>query len=1082
MPSDTVNSPEFLIYRSSAGSGKTQALAGEYLRLILSQRADFRNVLAITFTNKAAEEMKERVLLLLERFSRPEGLTGYHRELFEKLAADAGTSHEEMHLRAYAIRRDILHHYSDFHLGTIDSFVHRIIRSFALELNLSFAFEVQLETQPFLQTTIDDLLAGAGKDPELTRSLVSFTRSLLEDEKSWNIDGALMEFSRFLTTEESIIPLEKLTQSGIDISRVIRTNREAMRKISGAWDHLLEQASRLEQNTPAAGSDFFYGETGGVAWFFTRCLRQNDYERIFTRAEKSKRILQCMEGDADMFSRSASAEMKVHIGELQEQLRDIWGDLTAAVDRQWSEYITRKLIDQNIALLSLSRKIREQMQVTMDRDNLIPIYEFNRLIWTIIRNQPVPFIYERTSERFDHFLIDEFQDTSAMQWFNLLPLVENSLSEGGVSMVVGDAKQAIYRWRNGDVWQFVRLPDLSAADEDPLLQARQEALRRYVKKRTLKHNYRSSREIINFNNRFFGWLKERYPAELEEIYRGHGQECGNTALRGNVQIHLIPDGAEDLVADLNRKMAGIITEKVQWYLSPEGGSFRPSDICILVRQHKEASILASALIASGLEVISGESFRLDTFTEAVLFKAITGLLLNRTDGVSAAVLATRLHQKGQVSHDGLHRFLGSLKTAARNHGTLLHRVNELLKEAGIPTTIERYMQLPIYEVCEQVIRDFFGKSATSAAVQYLLDLTAGYVRSSGNDLPGFNTFLSEKLATSIPLPETAFAIRIMTVHKAKGLEFPVVVYAFANEVPVSKKNRSKLLWIDGAERNHYHDLPVLLLPYAKELQQSPFCDVFDRETAALFQDMVNVIYVACTRPTQRLCIVSGTHKSMKNSERQLYDLLSAFLLEGDMFVTDDEVVWQYGDKDSGILPAGGDSTETIRRLPPWESHRWHNRLGIRTGHLRGIDESHRREAISRGNLIHRLLAETTDSGRLKPLLNEWVTTGIIPHQEADEIITLLDELLQTEGVRPFFDPSLPVKKEAVMITAEGQLLRPDRVVFFPDHIAVIDFKTGEPHKAHHKQVRTYCDTISAMGNSPVKGFLIYIDKKTVEEI
>ncbi|MFO7722037.1 MAG: UvrD-helicase domain-containing protein, partial [Bacteroidales bacterium] len=576
-----MHQPQFLIYRSSAGSGKTQTLAGEYLKLVLSGRADFRHVLAITFTNKAAEEMKERVLQLLALFASDAELPGHQKDLLLEISGLSALSADLIRKKSGEVRREILHHYSEFNIGTIDSFVHRIIRSFALELNLSYAFEVQLDTNMFIQMAVDDLLEKTGEDPELTRNLVGFTRSLLEDEKSWNIDQALVGFAKFLTGEASMPPLEKLASARINFRKVADSNRKALALISSGWDELLRRADELILNCGIGHEYFSNGLSGGIYTFFSNLLDSHDYARIFNRLDKAKRVNGYMEEGKKFYNKGTDKHVAGILDALADELIPVWHQLTTAIDAHYPEYITRQLIAENLTNLSLSSKIREQMQVTMDRENLIPIYEFNRLIWNIIRNQPVPFIYERTSERFDHFLVDEFQDTSSLQWLNLLPLVENSLAQGGVSMVVGDAKQAIYRWRNGDVWQFVRLPEVDNPDDNPLITAREDALKRYAAEGNLNKNFRSAPEIIGFNNAFFGWLSQKYADVLGDIYRDHAQVAGKNGVSGYVEVHLIPEEEGLRQEDYSRAMADTVLQKVQEVLGHPHHGFSPSDVCIL---------------------------------------------------------------------------------------------------------------------------------------------------------------------------------------------------------------------------------------------------------------------------------------------------------------------------------------------------------------------------------------------------------------------------------------------------------------------------------------------------------------------
>ncbi len=1078
--SENMFHPEFNIYRSSAGSGKTQTLAKEYLKLILSGRSDFRHVLAITFTNKAAWEMKERVLKLLQQLGSEEELTGALLELSEEIVVTSGRTKEEIRMEAKRTHMAILHHYSDFNIGTIDSFVHRIIRSFALELNLSFSFELELEMDLFVETVIDDLLEKAGEDKELTQSLVVFLRSLLEDEKSWNIEQALQSFTKFLTEERSITPLEKLMKAtSIDICEVITANRRASEDIREEWNALLLQADQKIKDSGIPADAFSFKE-GGIYSFFRRCIEKQDYLRLYKRSEKSDRYLQYMEEGKDFWSARTEASLQRRFSALSTDLVKIWNDLTRLVDRRYPEYNLRRLVHQKLNDLSLGRAIRENMLSVMAHDNIIPISEFNRLIWNIVRTQPVPFIYERTSELYNHFLVDEFQDTSEMQWFNLLPLVDNALAQGGMSMVVGDAKQAIYRWRNGDVWQFVKLPEIRGSDGEPLLRERQEALKRYAGIRQLKYNYRSSIQIIDFNNRFFGWLKGTFPGSLEQIYELHEQLPGTDAPDGLVEIHLVPEVTGEKVAYYDGLYAEITRDKVQALLADQEAGIRPGDICILVRRHKEAAIVASCLLNAGIDVVSAESFRLDSFPEPVFLRAVAGLLFNKLDAIQATVMATQLYHAGRITLEQLHQVLFKLGGAVKLKQSLHPWADALFALTGVQRMIGTYAPLPLYEMCEQVIRDFYGSHATPAAVQYLLDITALFVQGSGNNTTAYLQHLDDKLKTSVPLPETTHAVRIITIHKAKGLQFPVVIYPFAHESDVQPNRNTKLLWIDDPDQPLFKGLPVMLVPGKPDLADTMYRDLWENEKNAEIQDAANLVYVAFTRAVKRLYIISAPRRYKQKSEFHLYDLLTSFIKESDMFRSEDEVVFTFGkpmcvrQKDAGENP--------LFRLAGWESYDWTDRIGLRAGNrLAGYAES-RQQAVTRGLLLHAILSEAASPEDLNRLLDEYEDSGLIRKEETDELLEMLTHVMDIEEVKPFFDPAVRKRSESVLITPEGKIFRPDKVIEMQDHAAVLDFKTGKPHDSHHRQVVNYKQILLAMGYKSVRGYLLYLDQKELVEV
>lgn len=1076
--------PEFLIYRSSAGSGKTQALAAEYLKLVLSGRSHFRNVLAITFTNKAAGEMKERVLKLLRLFSEGIPAETYHRDLIDLIAVSGGVSPEEICRRAGRVHREILHHYSDFSIGTIDSFVHRIIRSFALELNLSFAFDVQLETGEFVQMAVDDLLEGTGSDPELTRTLVYYTRLLLEDDKTVRLDTDLASFARFLTGEESLVPLEKLASAQVDVGMVADRNRKAINETLERWHGIAARGESLIRNSSVGPQYFMYGTKGGVYSFFSDLIRDQSYRRIFHRQTENKRIREFFEEGRSFAKKDAPSGISQALNALAPLVIGIYEELCADIDAHYPLFAARQILQKNLTWLSLSRKIRQQMQVTMNRENLIPIYEFNRLIWNIIRWQPVPFIYERTSERYDHYLIDEFQDTSAMQWHNLLPLIEDSLSRGGVSMVVGDAKQAIYRWRNGDVWQFVRLPEVVDSEGGITLTDRTAALKRYAEHHFLDQNFRSSPEIIRFNNTFFDWLAVRYPDSLKDIFNRQQQKSGGAHPAGAVEVTLIQEELKTNIAQIREKVTEALVQRVQEVLAMPGHPYSPADLCVLVRRNAEAGMVAAALVEAGIPVVSAESFPLQGFPEAVTLRAITGLLLDGTDQIQATVLATRVWQQGLISEVQYTEALAALRNPSGNGMGLWAWASALLGRCGIHRTLEQYRSMPIYEFCEQAIRDFFGAVAFPPAVQHLLDITGAFVRRYGNDLAAFAEHLDKVLPASLPLPETGQAVQIMTIHRSKGLQFPVVFYPFASESTVPPFGSRQLLWVRDVNPNDFYGLPALLLEGGSDLADTPFAGSWQKEQTARLQDLANLVYVAFTRAADLLYVFASPPSRRSSAGEYLYDMLAEFLPASGFCETTDGVIWKYG------MPGDASVPVTTSKMPAekpvenqgWNSREWTARISIRSGYLRDDMDSEVFAPLNRGVLLHAILADLPSLDYLPETLKNFELSGLITSEEKDSMMKELLALLTREQIAPFFAAEAGNRREATLLTPQGRQLRPDRVVQMAGHLAVLDYKTGEPHPSHRKQVETYCQMLRQMGHASVKGYLLYTATATLAEV
>lgn len=1076
--------PEFLIYRSSAGSGKTQALAAEYLKLVLSGRSHFRNVLAITFTNKAAGEMKERVLKLLRLFSEGIPAETYHRDLIDLIAEAGGVSPEEICRRAGKVHREILHHYSDFSIGTIDSFVHRIIRSFALELNLSYSFDVQLETGEFVQQAVDDMLDTTGSDPELTRTLVYYTRILLEDDKTVRLDTDLASFARFLTGEESLAPLEKLASAKVDVGMVADRNRKAIDETLERWHGIAARGESLIRNIGIGSEYFLYGTKGGVYTFFNELMESKKYRKIFHRQSEYKRIREFLEDGKSFVKKDAPSGISQTINALAPDVIRVYDELCADIDAHYPLFAARKILQKNLTWLSLSRKIRQQMQVTMNRENLIPIYEFNRLIWNIIRWQPVPFIYERTSERYDHYLIDEFQDTSAMQWHNLLPLIDDSLSRGGVSMVVGDAKQAIYRWRNGDVWQFVRLPEVADSEGIMSLSDRSAALKRYAVHHFLDRNFRSSPEIIHFNNTFFDWLAVRYPVSLKEIFNRQQQKPGGSHPAGAVEVTLIQEEPKINITQIREQVVVTLVQRVKEVLAMPGQRYSPADLCVLVRCNAEAGMVAAALVEAGIPVVSAESFPLQGFPEAVTLRALSGLLLDGTDQIQATVLATRVWQQGLISEMQYTEALAALRNPSGNGMGLWTWASALLSRCGIHRTLEQYRAMPIYEFCEQAIRDFFGTAAFPPAAHHLLDLTGSFVRRFGNDLVAYTEYLDKVMPASLPLPETGKAVQIMTIHRSKGLQFPVVFYPFASESTVPPFGSRQLLWVRDVNPNDFYGLPALLLEGGSDLADTPFAETWQKEQSARLQDLANLVYVAFTRAADLLYVITSPPSRRSSEGEYLYDMLAEFLPASGFCETTDGVIWKYGKPDytstSAAAPAIPEEVPVVERK--WNSRDWTGRISIRSGYLRDDMDAEVFAPLNRGVLLHAILADLPSLEHLPETLKNFELSGLITSEEKDSMMKELLALLSREQIAPFFAAEAGNRREATLLTPQGRQLRPDRVVQMADHLAVLDYKTGEPHPSHRKQVETYCQMLRQMGHTTVKGYLLYTATATLAEV
>ena len=440
----------FVVYRSSAGSGKTFTLVKEYLKLLLENPLQFRHILAITFTNKAANEMKERVIRALTAFSALEEPTvsKADRTLLEKLEEETGMTEDEIVNRSRTALSLILHRYSEFAIGTIDSFSHRVIRTFAHDFRLPVRFDVETESDVLISTAVDMVLQRAGEDQELTRLLVSFLETRLEEEEGWDIEGIFTKFARNLINEEGLAHIEGLRNISLAQFQVIADElRRSILEFEQQVASEAKAADRLISERGISLGAFFYGRSGIGKYF-------SDLANRRMKVEPNSHVRKTIEEDKWTSGKASPVEI--------QKIKEISGTLTRHFERLmvlWNtrggEYRLLKLISGTIYTLAVLNEIGQTLRQFKEQNNLVHISEFNSRIASVVMNEPVPFIYERMGEQYHNLLIDEFQDTSVLQWMNFVPLFENSLASGHFNMVVGDGKQAIYRWRGGDIDQFI---------------------------------------------------------------------------------------------------------------------------------------------------------------------------------------------------------------------------------------------------------------------------------------------------------------------------------------------------------------------------------------------------------------------------------------------------------------------------------------------------------------------------------------------------------------------------------------------------------------------------------------------------
>lgn len=1094
--SDTqkANNP-FVICRAAAGSGKTFTLVKEYLKLAMMVpsatvrrdreafgrllRRQFAGILAITFTNKAAGEMKGRIMEYLEQMmhygidKERSRMGAPLLEALNVLPCYASQPLDEGELRwmAETVHSAILHQYSDLSVCTIDSFMHRIVRTFAHDLDRPVNFEVMIEQDEMLQQAVSQLmsLAGTAGNDELTRVLRAFAESRMDDAKGYNIEGELMRLAGQLFHEGTDNYLKKL--GDLDIGDYIAMhdamtaeNRRFEGKATACGQAVVDLLARngVEESDCAGGRNGYYGFFRGLAGGNIRPLTAS----VANAFEGGKlHSAKCSEATMD-----AIGDLMDELYPLYEQARAMLGVADGRTPDEGGmlrDYNTRAILLKNLYSLALLNQLKKQLDIYCKTNEVVHLSEFNQLINSIVCDEPAPFIFERLGNRYHHFLIDEFQDTSVLQWHNLVPLLENGVSQRYESLVVGDGKQAIYRFRQGDVRQFVALPHV---DGMPSFHGKTLEAEGNYSFEPLSVNYRTARSIVNFNNDFFTWLMGRDPFKAnglaQQIYMGTPDSQGHPELWQYLPEYEVPEGHVG-VTFVDGSDTDAVNEQVRQTIvrlvTQQG--YRQSDIMVLGRSNKELDSVSTYLQSHDdglrIEVTSSEAFFLVRSHAVMAVVSAMRLLFDPSDRVAAAELLHHLFRLGLV--------------ASCHHDAFLQKgpvdVARLLRDEhrGFDFRPDYLAALDLYDCCEELVRELHLDGIDTAYVGSLLGRVASFATRRHQGVAEFLEWFDDNATAdladtnhrqiSAASPEGVDAVRLLTIHKAKGLEAPVIICPFQ-----SPSNHGYKLWVnlDGTT-GVGGKLPAAFVELSRE-SMSRFDEVRDQERLLDEVDQFNVLYVAMTRPKEQLFIICPTPS--KNSKEVLSypRLIKEFM---------DECRPDLGDTDfRHVVKSKEDKREEIA-LRQLSFAEWTKMVQVASPAERALTPL-QEESVRLGNAVHDLMAQVRHRSDVADAVQRMKERG-----EVDEALEeRLKEVAQAVVTHPdserFFREENDVKTECDLCDAEG-VCRPDRVVLTGNETWVVDFKTGRDlGEEHDRQVRRYCRAVKEMGYPQVSGWLLYL--------
>lgn len=1072
---------ELLVYKASAGSGKTFTLAVEYIKhLILNPRA-YRQILAVTFTNKATAEMKERILQQLYGIWVSDPASEPYLNRIREDLQWKNLSEDDIRLAAGTALQYMLHDYSRFRVETIDSFFQSVMRNLARELELSPNLNIELNNTEVLSDAVDSLIEKLTPSSPVLAWLLDYINERIADDKRWNVSNEIKRFGWNIFDEGYIEQGEGLRQQLKDPNTIKlyrnelrEMETEALEQMKGFYDQFIGE---LEAH--ALTPEDLKGGARGIGSYFRKLRdgRLSDKDTVNATLKNSL-------DDAKNWATKTSAQKNEIIRLAETSLLPLLQDAETFRPRNNKIVNSCRLSLQHLNKLQLLAHIDEEVRELNREHNRFLLSDTNALLHNLVRDGDSSFVFEKIGANIRNVMIDEFQDTSRMQWDNFKILLLEGLSQGADSLIVGDVKQSIYRWRNGDWGILNALGTKDASFSFP------------VRVETLKTNRRSETNVIRFNNNLFTaaveYLNMLHLKELQEdchplqrAYADVAQESPRTEAKGYIKATFLEPDEEHDYTELTILSLG---EEVQRLL--EAG-VKLNDITILVRKNKNIPPIADYFDKTmHLSVVSDEAFRLDASQAICMLIDALRYLSNPEDKVACASLMMN-YESGIKKQGG---DWDSLLTA---------KPEEALPEAFV-TGMETLRLMPLYELLEELFSLFEMKriEEQDAYLFSFFDAVTEYLQNNSSDLDAFIRYWNETLCNkTIPSGEMD-GIRILSIHKSKGLEFHTVLIPYC-DWKLENETNNQLIWCSPTEAP-FSTLDIVPVNYSSTMAESVYRQNYLDERLQLWVDNLNLLYVAFTRAGKNLIFWCKKGQKGTMSELLANALPQVAAREGDEN-WDEKEPYENGE----LCPSKYTGTDEHLPDPPKTSA---NRLAQKPDKLpvhmesmrhdiefrqsnrsadfiQGVDEEESdNRFINRGRLLHTLFSAIETEKDIDNAIDQLVFEGIIGKPETEKSIRELTHhafsLLQ---VQDWYSGNWHLFNECDIIWQErGELhtRRPDRVMMRGNEIVVIDFKFGKQNKKYNKQVQGYMQLLTRMGylKENIKGYLWYVEEDLIEKV
>lgn len=1080
------------IYRASAGSGKTYRLTQDYIRLLFNayqHERTHRRVLAVTFTNKATEEMKSRVLN--ELFKLAQGQKSDYRS---ELTNEFTLTEEKVNERAKKILNRILQDYSAFSISTIDAFFQQILRSFAREIGINGGYNLELNTEETLDSAIDTLFQDLSKEEnkQLLQWMTKFAEEKVEQAESWNIRKNILELGREIFKENYQFKADETNKKLHDknfLKEYIAKIRKEKKEFETIVESKANEALAIIEKSDLKPEDF------------TRSLMHKTLQKICNgEFEITDTFIKFGDDASNCYTKNKPQEIKTAIETAYYNgLGDALKNIIVLLTNDISRYNTADLILKHLNTLGVLSDLAMYIQLFTSEQNSMLISDTNMLLSKIIEDSDTPFVYERTGINVDHFMIDEFQDTSVLQWRNFKPLIKESLGFDKENMLVGDVKQSIYRWRNSD-WKLLQE------------QVKDDFRENQLTDKVLDTNWRSDKNIVEFNNDFFQstakLLQDKfnenitpilgtYPhlgkmtTKITDAYTDVFQQVSTKANIGHVKFEFIENQGKK--EDWQKESLSRIPKTIENLID---NGYKPADIAFLVRTKEQASTLINFLFQYknspearkdiSYNVIGNEGLTLTSSQSVRFIISLLKLLENPKDDIQRAILNYEyLRGKQKKTNDEAIK-LALLPQPDGFDEISIHfttEENSLLK---------KMKHLPFYEQIESIIYsfqliDWFPEAVFLQAFQ---DMIFRFVNIRNADLNSFLVWWEKnKDKQYISTPENQDAFRVMTIHKSKGLDFKAVIIPFCDWALDSNKNR-QMIWLQTDEEP-FSELPLIPISFSSKLSNTVFASQYYEELMHQYVDSLNIAYVAFTRAKHELiCFVptpkekSGKNKSELESISNLSDILLKYALQQTNYALQLEQGFTYERGAITIAPTTEKKTEAVSKIDDYPISLINNRLKIKSlitqewKTEKTIDEN----PLNFGILMHKILQNLTKKDDEHKLIQALITSGEISEYESEFIKNTMSKFWKLPHIEHWFFGDGKTLNEATILLPKGEHYRPDRVIINKNKAIVTDYKFGAEKRASYiKQIKKYGDILTKMNYEP-EMYLVYVTLCQVQKI